>query len=62
MAVVTPTPPDQSFASDNAAGAHPEVIEALRAANVGGALPYGRDPWTTRSAERFRALSGNRER
>jgi threonine aldolase len=56
VAVVTPTPPDQSFASDNAAGAHPEVIEALRAANVGGALPYGRDPWTTRSAERFRAL------
>jgi threonine aldolase len=53
---VVPLPPDQSFASDNAAGAHPEVIEALRAANAGGALPYGRDPWTTRSVERFRAL------
>jgi threonine aldolase len=56
VAVVIPTPPDQSFASDNAAGAHPEVIEAVRAANVGSALPYGKDPWTTRSAERFRAL------
>ena len=28
--VVVPLPPDQSFASDNAAGAHPRVIEALR--------------------------------
>jgi len=54
--VVTPQPPYQSFASDNAAGAHPQVIEALRAANAGGALAYGQDPWTTRSAERFRAL------
>jgi threonine aldolase len=54
--VVVPLPPDQSFASDNAAGAHPRVIEALRDANVGSALPYGQDPWTTRSAERFRAL------
>jgi len=53
---VTPPPPDQSFASDNAAGAHPRVIDALRAANLGAALPYGQDPWTTRSAERFRAL------
>jgi threonine aldolase len=56
VTVVTPPPPDQSFASDNAAGAHPQVIEALRAANAGAALPYGQDLWTTRSAERFRAL------
>jgi threonine aldolase len=53
---VAPPPPEQSFASDNAAGAHPRVLEALGAANVGASLPYGRDPWTTRSAERFRAL------
>jgi threonine aldolase len=56
VTVMMPPPPDQSFASDNAAGAHPRVIEALRDANVGAALPYGQDPWTTRSSERFRAL------
>ena len=53
-----PPPPDQSFASDNAAGAHPSVIEALQRANEGAALPYGEDPWTARSAARFRALFG----
>jgi threonine aldolase len=53
---MTPPPPNQSFASDNAAGAHPAVIEAIRAANTGGAPPYGDDPWTARSVERFRAL------
>jgi threonine aldolase len=58
VTVVMPQPPDQSFASDNAAGAHPQVIEALREANIGAALPYGQDPWTTRSVERFRALFG----
>jgi threonine aldolase len=56
VTVVVPPTPDQSFASDNAAGAHPRVIEALRDANVGSALPYGQDPWTIRSADRFRAL------
>jgi threonine aldolase len=54
--LVIPPPPEQSFASDNAAGAHDRVIEALQAANVGASLPYGDDPWTRRAAERFRAL------
>jgi len=53
---VIPQPPNQSFAGDNAAGAHLRVIEALGDANAGAALPYGQDPWTIRSAERFRAL------
>lgn len=38
------------FASDNHAGAHPEVIEALLAANGGHAGAYGADPWTERLA------------
>ncbi|MCX8007004.1 MAG: low specificity L-threonine aldolase [Coriobacteriia bacterium] len=38
------------FASDNASGAHPAVIEALRAANEGHAYAYGDDEWT-RAAE-----------
>lgn len=36
------------FASDNLAGAHPSVIQALIEANVGHALPYGADPYTER--------------
>lgn len=43
-----PPPPVASFASDNAAGVAPEVIDALVAANVGAALAYGDDPWTKR--------------
>ena len=43
-------PPDASFASDNTAGAHPAVLEALVAAADGPALAYGADPWTARAA------------
>ncbi|MDI6713225.1 MAG: low specificity L-threonine aldolase [Anaerosomatales bacterium] len=38
------------FASDNASGAHPAVLDAIRAANVGHAYAYGDDDWT-RAAE-----------
>lgn len=52
-----PEPPAASFASDNAAGALPEVLDALVAASEGPALAYGEDPWTARLAaeldERF---------
>lgn len=34
------------FGSDNQAGAHPAVIEAIAAANHGRAGSYGSDPWT----------------
>ena len=44
-------PPACSFASDNSAGAHPLVLEAMVAANEGHAVAYGSDPWT-RAAER----------
>lgn len=46
-------PPVQSFASDNTAGVHPRVMEALIAANSGAAAAYGDDPWTQRAADRF---------
>lgn len=42
------------FASDNHAGAHPAVLEALTAANEGRAGAYGNDPWTERAEELFR--------
>ncbi|CAN5638133.1 low specificity L-threonine aldolase [soil metagenome] len=51
-----PDPPVGSFASDNAAGVSPEVMEALVAANRGPALAYGEDPWTATMVDDFRAL------
>ena len=51
-----PEPPLHSFASDNAAGADSRMIDALNAANVGGAAPYGEDPWTQRATDGFRDL------
>src|SRR5215212_792507 len=42
-----------SFASDNYAGALPEVLEAISAASVGHAPAYGSDPWTARVEARF---------
>lgn len=45
------TPGRKSFGSDNHASAHPEVIQALAAANTGDAHPYGADEWTERAAE-----------
>lgn len=37
-----------NFASDNAVGASPKVMEAIAAANHGSASAYGADPWTAR--------------
>jgi threonine aldolase len=39
--------PPIELRSDNAAGAAPEVLAAIGAANVGSALAYGDDAWTT---------------
>lgn len=43
------------FASDNVAGAMPEVIEALTAANAGAASGYGTDHVSARAADLIRA-------
>lgn len=50
------------FASDNHAGAHPEVLEAIAAANRGHAASYGADPWTARAEALFRRHFGDRAR
>jgi threonine aldolase len=42
--------------SDNASGAAPEIIEALGAANVGSAGPYGDDQLTARLTETVREV------
>lgn len=54
MSVALPPPPEHSFASDNAAGVAPEVLDALVAANTASAPAYGADPWTARLEARFR--------
>ncbi len=46
----------RSFASDNASGVHPVVMDALVAANRDHALAYGSDEWTARTVGVFRAL------
>ena len=53
-----PPPPACAFASDNAAGAHPLVLDAIVRANAGHALAYGSDAWTAESDARFRDLFG----
>jgi threonine aldolase len=52
----------KSFASDNYAGAHPAVLEAVVAANAEHAPAYGNDPWTARVEERLRAAFGESAR
>ena len=49
------------FASDNYAGAHPAVLDAVAAANEGWARAYGDDPWTARLQARLRELFGDVE-
>ena len=48
----------RSFASDNNAGVHPEVIEAVKAANDGHVLAYGGDPITARATKLFQKHFG----
>ena len=51
-----PPAPARLVASDNVAGAHPLVLEALVAANHGHALAYGQDAYTRRATEAFNGL------
>jgi threonine aldolase len=45
-----------NFASDNAAGIAPEILDAIARANDGSALAYGRDEWTKRVEATFADL------
>ena len=48
----------RSFASDNNAGIHPEMIEAIAAANDGHVIAYGDDPFTARAVKLFQKHFG----
>ncbi len=50
----------KSFASDNYASAHPDVLAAMAEANSGHAVSYGADPWTARAQEILRGHFGER--
>src|SRR5712692_4713699 len=43
----------RSFASDNNAGVHPEVLEAIARANQGHVVAYGDDPYTRSAIKKF---------
>jgi threonine aldolase len=45
--------PTRNFASDNNAGVHPEVLEAIRRANHGHVVAYGDDPYTRSALAKF---------
>lgn len=48
----------RSFASDNNAGVHPAIMQALVAANTGHAVAYGADPATESAQRKFREHFG----
>jgi threonine aldolase len=50
----------RGFASDNYAGAHPEVLAAIEDANGGHQIAYGEDVYTARLQEVMRAHFGDR--
>jgi threonine aldolase len=50
--------PVRSFASDNNAVIHPEVLEAMKRANEGHVVGYGDDPHTESAVRKFREHFG----
>jgi len=53
-------PAHHGFASDNISGIHPEVLEAIAAANGGHVISYGADPYTERLQQVVRSHFGER--
>ena len=51
--------PARSFASDNNAGIHPDVLQAIAEANVGHVVGYGDDPYTASAVRKFKQHFGN---
>ncbi|HOX83497.1 MAG TPA: low specificity L-threonine aldolase [Chryseolinea sp.] len=50
---------NRTFASDNYAGVHPEIMEALLRANHGHTGSYGADEYTERATQKFKTLFGD---
>lgn len=50
---------NRTFASDNYAGVHPVIMEALVTANAGHASSYGSDDFTLRAIDKFKEQLGS---
>ncbi|HMK22290.1 MAG TPA: beta-eliminating lyase-related protein, partial [Terriglobales bacterium] len=50
--------PQRSFASDNNAGIHPEILKAIASVNEGHVVGYGADPYTAEMVNIFRQHFG----
>ena len=50
--------PRRSFASDNNAGVHPEIVDAIRTVNEGHVVAYGDDEITARAVKHFKKHFG----
>jgi threonine aldolase len=48
----------KTFASDNNAGVHPEVMKAIERANAGHAVGYGDDPYTESAIRKMKEIFG----
>lgn len=51
--------PRRGFASDNNAGVHPEIVEAIARANVGHVPAYGYDPYSASAVKKFEEHFGS---
>ena len=51
--------PSRSFASDNNAGVHPEILKAISAINQGHVVGYGDDPYTQSAVRLFKRVFGS---
>jgi threonine aldolase len=49
---------NRTFASDNYAGVHPDIMEALLKANTGHAASYGADEFCSRATDKFKYFFG----
>lgn len=49
----------KTFASDNYAGVHPEIMDAIRQANTNHAGSYGNDEYTQKAIEKFKSHLGD---
>lgn len=57
--IVDAMKPVRSFASDNNAGVHPKVLQAVAAVNRGHVVGYGDDPYTEAAVRKFKQNFGS---
>ena len=50
----------RNFASDNNAGVHPQILQAIHSVNLGHTVAYGDDPHTEAAVTKFREHFGER--